>query len=61
MFGKELLLYVSFVKNFDKLCMFFFPFWFEGGMLDLIVLISDHCLSIYSGHINNQGGCHNHI
>ena len=24
-----------------------FPFRFEGGMWDLIVLIPDHCLSIY--------------
>ena len=24
-----------------------FPFGFEGGMWDLIVLIPDHCLSIY--------------
>ena len=24
-----------------------FPFGFEGGMRDLIVLIPDHCLSIY--------------
>ena len=24
-----------------------FPFGFESGMWDLIVLISDHCLSIY--------------
>ena len=25
-----------------------FPFGFEDGMWDLIVLIRDHCLSIYS-------------
>ena len=24
-----------------------FPFGFEGGMWDLIILIPDHCLSIY--------------
>ena len=24
-----------------------FPFGFEGGMWDLILFISDHCLSIY--------------
>ena len=26
------------------------PFGFEGRMWDLIVLIPDHCLSIYCGH-----------
>ena len=25
----------------------FFLFWFRGGMWDLIVLIPDHCLSVY--------------
>ena len=25
-----------------------FPLWFKGGMLDLIVLVPDHCLSFYS-------------
>ena len=29
------------------LCVSFFPFGFEGGMWDVIVLIPDHCLSIY--------------
>ena len=24
-----------------------FPFGFEGGMLDLIVLVPDHCFSIF--------------
>ena len=24
-----------------------FPFGFEGGICDLVVLIPDHCLSIY--------------
>ena len=24
-----------------------FPLWFLGGMLDLIVLVPDHCLSFY--------------
>ena len=28
----------------------FFPFGIEGGMWDVIVLISDHCLSIYFGY-----------
>ena len=26
-----------------------FPFGIEGGMWDVIVLIPDHCLSIYFG------------
>ena len=25
----------------------YFPFWFEGGMWDLIVSVPDHCLSFY--------------
>ena len=25
----------------------FFPFWFESGIGDFIVLVPDHCLSIY--------------
>ena len=29
------------------LCVPFFPFGIEGGMWDVIVLIPDHCLSIY--------------
>ena len=28
-------------------CMFFFPFWIEGGMWDVIVLIPGHWPSIY--------------
>ena len=36
------ILCVSFVK-----CVSSFPFGFEGGMWDLIVLIPGHCLSIY--------------
>ena len=42
------LLCVSFVNVYQFLCVSFFSFGFEGGMWDLIVLISDHCLSIYS-------------
>ena len=42
------LLYLSFVNvNLSFLCVLFFPFGFEGGMWDLIVLIPDHCPSIY--------------
>ena len=29
------------------MCVSFFPFGIEGGMWDAIVLIPDHCLSIY--------------
>ena len=29
--------------------MFSFPFGVEGGMLDLIALVPDHCLSFYFG------------
>ena len=28
-------------------CVLLFPFGIEGGMWDVIVLIPDHCLSIY--------------
>ena len=40
------LLCVSFVR----ICQFLsvsFPFGFESGMLDMIVLIPDHCFSVY--------------
>ena len=30
-----------------------FPFGFEGGMWDLIVIIPDHCLSIYFDNNKN--------
>ena len=40
------LLYASFV-NVYEFGVYFFPFWFWGGMWDLIVLIPDHCLYIY--------------
>ena len=42
------LLCVSLVNVHQYLCMSF-PFGYEGGMWDLIVLIPDHCLSIYFG------------
>ena len=42
------LLCVSFVNVYQLLCVCpSFPFGIEGGMWDLIVLIPDHCLSIY--------------
>ena len=33
--------------NVYQFCECSFPFGFEGGMWDLIVLLPDHCLSIY--------------
>ena len=42
------LLCVSFVNVYQFLCVCLsFPFGFEGGVWDLIVLIPDHCRSIY--------------
>ena len=41
------LLCVSFVNVYQFLCVSSFPFGFEGGMWDVIVLIPDHCLSIF--------------
>ena len=39
---------VSFVNVYQFLCVCpAFPFGFEDGMCNLIVLIPDHCLSIY--------------
>ena len=32
-----------------------FPFGFEGGMWDLLVLIPDHCLSIYFPFAGTKG------
>ena len=36
-----------FVNIYQFVCVSFFPFGFEGGMSDLIVLIPDFFLSIY--------------
>ena len=41
------LLCVSFVNVYPSVCVFLSLFGFEGGMWDLIVLITDHCLSTY--------------
>ena len=48
LFGKELFILFTvrvFSRTFINLCVLFFDF--EDGMCDLIVLIPDHCLSIY--------------
>ena len=34
-------------SKFINLCVCCFPFWFEGGMWDLILLIPYHCLPFY--------------
>ena len=41
------LLCVYFMNVYEICVCASFPFGFEGGMWDLIVLIPDHCLSIY--------------
>ena len=38
---------VSFVGDCQILCVSFFSFGIEGRMWDVIVLISDHCISVY--------------
>ena len=44
------LLCVSFVNVYKILCVCpSFPFGIKDGMWDVIVLIPDHCLSIYVG------------
>ena len=51
LFGKELFIRFTvrvFRETFIKLCLCpSFPFGFKGGMWYLILLIPDHCLSIY--------------
>ena len=37
---------MSFVDVYQFVCLSF-PFGFECGMWDLILLIQDHCLSVY--------------
>ena len=41
------LLYMSFLNVYQMLCVSHFPFGIECGMWDVIVLIPDHCISIY--------------
>ena len=39
---------VSFVNVYQFVCVCAsFPFGFEGGVWDLIVVVPDHCLSFY--------------
>ena len=47
--GKELFIWltVGVFRGHLSLCGCVFPFGFEGGMQDLIVVIPDHFLSIY--------------
>ena len=50
LFGKELFIWFSMRVCCERLSICVcssFPFGFEDGMLDLIVFIPDHCLSIY--------------
>ena len=39
--------YVSFVNVYHLFVSVFFPFGFESGVWDLIVLVPGHCLSLY--------------
>ena len=48
MFGKEMFVWFIMCVYLERLSICVcFPFWFEAGMWDLIVLIPDHCFSIY--------------
>ena len=41
------LLCADFENVYQILCVSFFPFWFEGGMWDVIALIPDQSFTIY--------------
>ena len=52
MFGKELVIRFNVVVFHKRLVVCVcvcasFPFGYEGGMWDVIVLVPDHCLSVY--------------
>ena len=50
LFGKELfiLFAASAFRKLSSIYLFsYFPFGFEGRILDLIVSVPDHCLSFY--------------
>ena len=51
LFGKELFIRFTasaFRKLLSVYVFSYFPFGFEGRMLDLIVSVLDHCVSFYS-------------
>ena len=57
-FGKSYsfgLLCMPFVNVYEFVCVLLSPFGFERGMWDLIVLIYDHCLSIFLNDILLNG------
>ena len=39
--------FVYVVHDYQFLCVRFFPFGFEGGIWDIIVLVPDRCLSFH--------------
>ena len=46
------------MATWRRLCVVFFPFWFWGGMWDLIALISDHFLFTYLSRTIQYHGIH---
>ena len=55
LFGKELFIRFTasaFCKLLSVYVFSYFPFGFEGRMLDLIVSVPDHCLSFYFEYID---------
>ena len=56
LFGKKLLIQFTvrvFCERISTRTCVSFPVGFEGGLLDLIVLVGDHCLSFYFAKPNN--------
>ena len=51
-FREHLTIFVGVLLSLFFFFFFFVVFCFEGGMWDLIVLIPNHCLSIYFGILN---------
>ena len=41
------LLFVFIMEGYQFVCVLLFPFGFEDGMGNLIVLVPDHCLTFY--------------
>ena len=59
-FGKDLFIQFTVRAFCERLSICVcdsFPFGFEGWMSDLIILISDHCLSIYFRHLSPETDC----